>query len=181
MKTLLEKKKAIRNVGIIILLVISIIILCLLIRMSMFKDKVEDFRYKETILFYNITNGNDTCLVVGSLACDYYTLNIKVLDQKTFDYHFMRKVLNKEVIEVSEKYYKENEPYCLIPVDAINDIYDNHGVDSLLIYLDNYPINQLYRYDIKSFYWAAYILWENDIYVSLDTEVFYWYIDFKLE
>ena len=176
---MLEKKRGIRNVGIIILLVISMVILCFSIRISRFKDKVEAFRYKETILYYNITDGKDTCLQVSCLAGEYYAWNIKVLSQEIFDYLFIKKVLNNDIIEVSEKYYKEYEPYRLRPVDIINDIYDNHGLDSLLNYLDNYPINQLYRHDNKSFYWAAYILWQNNIHVSLDTEVFYWYIDYE--
>ena len=140
---------------------------------------MEAFRYKEIILYYNITDGKDTCLHVTCLAGEYYAQNIKLLNQHTFDYLFMKKVLNNDVIEVSEKYYKECEPYRLTPVDTINDIYDNHGLDSLINYLDVYPINTLYRYDRKSFFWAAYILWKNHIYVSLDTEVFYWYIDFE--
>lgn len=114
------------------------------------------------------------------LSWAYDALNIKVLDQKTFDYHFMRKVLNKEVIKVSEKYYKENEPYRVTPVDAISNIYNKYGLDSLLNYLDEYPITRLHNFDMASFKWATYILWQNDIYVSSDTESVYYYIDYDL-
>lgn len=183
MKTLLEKKKDIRNVGIIILLVISslsIVLLCITFFLSRFNNTVEKFRVSETRIFYSITNGQDTCLVMDCLSWAYDALNIKVLDQNTFDTYFMKKVFNDDVIEVSEKYYKEEEPYRVTPVDAISNIYNKYGLDSLLNYLDEYPITRLHNFDMASFKWATYILWQNDIYVSSDTESVYYYIDYDL-
>ncbi len=177
---MLEKKKGIRNVGIIILLVISslgVVILYITIGSSRFNDTVERFRDSETRIFYSITDGQDTCLVMDCLSCAYDVLNIKVLDQKTFDTYFMKRVFNNDVIEVSEKYYKEEEPYCVTPVDAISNMYNKYGLDSLLNYLDKYPITRLHNFDMASFKWSAYILWQNDIYVSSATECVYYYID----
>ena len=108
--------------GIIILLVISslsIVLLCITFFLSRFNNTVEKFRVSETRIFYSITNGQDTCLVMDCLSWAYDDLSIKVLDQNTFDTYFMKKVFNDDVIEVSEKYYKEEEPYCVTPVACI--------------------------------------------------------------
>lgn len=180
---MLEKKKGIRNVGIIILLVISslgVVILCITICSSRFNDTVERFRDSETRIFYSITDGQDTCLVMDCLSWVYDNLNVKVLGQKKFDTYFMKKVFNNDVIEVSEKYYKEEEPYCVTPVEAISNIYNKYGLDSLLNYLDKYPITQLHNFDMASFKWATYLLWKNDIYVSSAADCVYYYIDYDL-
>lgn len=136
------------------------------------------FRTRETVIFYNITDGNDTCLVSNYLDCAYEELNIKVVDRQSFDSYFLTKVLHNEMIEVSEEYLQQQKPYSIKPVESINNLYETYGLDSLLKYLEEYPINQLRKDDLDSFDWSAYLLWQNNIYVSLDGEAYYWYIDY---
>ncbi len=142
-------------------------------------SQIKRFRDRQTLIFYNITDGNDTCLVLNFLDCAYDELNIKVVDQREFDSYFLKKVLHDEVIEVSKEYIQKERPYRIKPVESISGIYENYGLDSLLNYLEEYPINQLHKDDKASFDWAAYLLWQNGIYVSLDWEVVYWYIDYS--
>lgn len=155
-----------------------VIIVCSFTNCSRTMDaKIKNIRSKSTLIFYSITDKKDTCIVIDFLDSSYNKLNIKVVDCKTFDSYFMKKVLNNEVIEVSEEYYRKEKKYRLTPVNAIDEIYTNNGLDSLLNYLNKYTINRLQRDDIVSFKWAAYILWQNDIYISLDNEISYFYID----
>lgn len=181
MRTLLEKRKSILKGGIIILLVISVIGNIILFITGYTPDmdsQSERFRNHQTLIFYNITDGNDTCLVLNFLDCAYEELNIKVVDWQSFDSYFLTKVLHNEIIEVSEEYLQKEKPYSIKPVESINNLYETYGLDSLLKYLEEYPINQLHKDDQDSFDWSAYLLWQNNIYVSLDGEVDYWYIDY---
>ena len=130
----------------------------------------------ESLIFYNITDGKDTCLVCSFCDFPYEELNIKVLDRESFDLCFFKKILNDEVIEVSEAYYQEQKPYHVVPVDAISALYDNYGLDGLLSYLNKYPIHQLSKDNPAAFDWAAYLLWKNGIDVALGDEVYQWYI-----
>ena len=179
MRTLLEKKKSILKGGIIILLVISVIgnIIQFITGYTPNMDS-QSARFYQTLIFYNITDGNDTCLVAGFHDCAYEKLNIKVVDRQSFDSYFLTKVLHNEIIEVSEEYLQKEKPYSIKPVESINNLYETYGLDSLLKYLEEYPINQLHKDDPDSFDWSAYLLWQNNIYVSEDGEVYYWYIDY---
>lgn len=178
---MLEQKKSILKGDIIILLAISIIesiILSVAGCTPTIDSQIKRFRDRQTLIFYNITDGNDTCLVLNFLDCVYDELNIKVVDWQTFDSYFLTKVLHNDVIAVSGEYLQKELPYSIKPVESISDLYENYGLDSLLNYLEEYPINQLHKDDKASFDWAAYLLWQNGIYVSLDWEVLYWYIDY---
>ena len=179
MRTLLEKKKSILKGGIIILLVISVIgnIIQFITGYTPNMDS-QSARFYQTLIFYNITDGNDTCLVSGYHDWAYEELNIKVVDRQSFDSYFLTKVLHNEIIEVSEEYLQKEKPYSIKPVESINNLYETYGLDSLLKYLEEYPIDQLHKDDLDSFYWSAYLLWQNNIYVSLEEEVYYWYIDY---
>ena len=179
MRTLLEKKKSILKGGIIILLVISVIgnIIQFITGYTPNMDS-QSARFWQTVIFYNITDGNDTCLVSGFHDWAYEELNIKVVDRQSFDSYFLTKVLHNEIIEVSEEYLQQQKPYSIKPVESINNLYETYGLDSLLKYLEEYPIDQLHKDDLDSFYWGAYLLWQNNIYVAEDGEVYYWYIDY---
>ena len=78
----------------------------------------------------------------------------------------------------SNKNTKKENPKNSDSLNSINNLYETYGLDSLLKYLEEYPINQLHKDDQDSFDWSAYLLWQNNIYVSLDGEVNYWYIDY---
>jgi hypothetical protein len=73
MRTLLEKKSILKG-GIIMLLVISVIGNIILFITGYTPDmdfQSERFRNQHTLIFYNITDGNDTCLVSNFLDCAY--------------------------------------------------------------------------------------------------------------
>lgn len=172
---------AIHKEGTIILLVISIIVSIILFITGCtptIDSNVKRFQTRQTLIFYNITDGIDTCLVSTFLDCAYDKLNIKIDDWQTFESHFLQKALHNDVIEVSEEYLQEERLYSIKPVESISGLYETYGLDSLLNYLDEYPINQLQKDDRYAFEWAAYLLWQNGIYVSLSQEVYYWYIDY---
>ncbi|MBR3564951.1 MAG: hypothetical protein IKN91_01290 [Paludibacteraceae bacterium] len=156
---------------------ISIIVFYFAICSMANKDKINNIQNNDCLIFYHITDLKDTCLISYLLVDVYYNLNIKILDEQTFYYHFMNKVFNGDIIEVSEDYYQKNEQYKINSVDAIDNIYNNYGLDSLLNYMYKYPINQLLKDDLAAFDWGTYILWQNGIYVSLDDETNMWYIN----
>jgi len=167
-------------------LVLGVVSLCSCGRKSSHEQKVvidpkiKEFRKHETLVFFRITDGKDTCLVLDFLDSFEERLNIKGLDQESFDANYSMKILNNEVIEVPEEYYSEEKKYCVTPVDTITTLYNNYGIYNFVYYLHQYPINKLAKEDKASFNWAAYLLWQNGIYVSLDEEVYYWYIDLDL-
>jgi hypothetical protein len=109
---------------------------------------------------------------------DNYNKKESIVDWQSFDSYFLTKVLHNEIIDVSEEFLQQRKPYSIKPVESINNLYETYGLDSLLKYLEEYPINQLRKDDLDSFDWSAYLLWQNNIYVSLDGEVYYWYIDY---
>lgn len=190
MRTLLGKKKVSLKEGIIILLVINFLIMGVVLLYScgrksphehkvVIDPKVKKFREYETLVFFRITDGKDTCLVLDFLDSFEERLNIKGLNQESFDANYSMKILNNEVIEVPEDYYREEKKYCVTPVEAVTALYNNYGIYNFVYYLDQYPINKLSKEDMASFYWAAYLLWQNGIYVSLAEEINYWYIDYS--
>ena len=142
-----------------------------------FAAKIDKFREGYTLIFYNISDGNDTCLVCGFSNTPYMQLNIKIIDEATFETFFLNKVVNGEIINVSETYYQETKRYSITSQNEINALYSEFGIDSLLNYAYDYPINQLYKDDRRSFDWVAYLLWKNNIYISLDDEIYWWFID----
>lgn len=136
-------------------------------------------QYDESLIFYSITDGKDTCLVCNFRETPYEVLNIKIMNQDRFNRIFFRKILNDEIIEVSETLFYRQKKHCSISVDStINALYDNYGLDSLLNYLYEYPLNQLSKDNPIAFHWAAYLLWQNEIDVTLDDEIYWWFIDY---
>ncbi len=142
-----------------------------------FDAKIDKLREGQTLIFYRISDGNDTCLVCGFSNTPYMRLNIKILDEYVFNTYFLNKVMSDEIIDVSESYYQETKRYSITPQNEIDALYNNYGIDSLLNYAYNYPINNLFKEDPKSFDWVAYLLWRNNIYVSVDDEIYWWFID----
>jgi hypothetical protein len=186
MKTLLGKKWIIHNVVIIILVVSNILAIIAVFYPSYFRIlNINKLKYydQQAVFFYHITDGKDTILIQDILLSVEDDMNFKVPDWKIFEYHFMKKILNNEIIEVSEEYMQQQKPYSLKPIDAIDNLYNNHGVDSLVnylnekssvIYMDLNNLNSLFNIDKASFRWAIYLLWKNGIYVSFDEDV--WHI-----
>lgn len=140
--------------------------------------KIKMFRDRQTLVFCRITDGKDTCLVGGFLDSFYDRLNIKDLNQESFDANYSTKILHNEVIDVSEECYRNEQPSCITPIDTISKLYNNWGIYNFLYYMEKYPINQLFKEDIDSFIWASYLLWQNGVYVSLSEEENYWYINY---
>lgn len=141
------------------------------------KSRIENFCDRQTLAFYYITNGKDTCLMSGFIDALYYQLNIKI-DESIFYEYIGEKVFNNGVITLSEDFYQEEEKYKITPNEKISNLYYEYGIDSLLKYLDKYPINKLAKDDMNAFDWSAYLLWQNNIYISLDHDVLWWYIDY---
>lgn len=162
------------------LMVISILCLVLLLTGCTAKySRVKQLcQYNESLIFYRITDGKDTCLVCNFRETPYEILNIRLMDRETFKKEFFKKILNNDVIEVSEILFCKQQKHCSISIDsATNALYNHYGLDSLLNYLYQYPMNQLYKDNSDAFYWSAYLLWQNDIDVALDDEIYWWYID----
>ena len=124
---------------IIILVVSNILAIIAVFYPSYFRIlNINKLKYydQQAVFFYHITDGKDTILIQDILLSVEDDMNFKVLDWKIFEYHFMKKILNNEIIEVSEEYMQQQKPYSLKPIDAIDNLYNNHGVDSLVNYLN---------------------------------------------
>lgn len=185
MKTLLEKTKDILKEGIIIPMVISVLFIVSLLlcacnnsrsRATIIDPQIKMLRDRQTLVFYTLTDGKDTCLLCDFLDSFYERLKSQNLNQESFDAYYSMKVLNNEVIDVSKEYYEEQKRLSIIPVDTISKLFENYGIINFVYYLDSYPINKLSKDDVDSFIWAAYLLWQNNYYVSLADELNYWYI-----
>ena len=55
--------------------------------------------------------------------------------------------------------------------------YNECGLEGLEHYVENSPLVIFEKAEQEAFEWAAYILWENNISVSIDDESASWYVE----
>ena len=92
-------------------------------------------------------------------------------------YRFIEKTIeNDQVLVVSNSYFLMREDYKTLRNATADSIHREYGLEGLERYVENYP-PILVEGDKEAFLWAAYILWENNIFVADDDESASWYIE----
>ena len=130
----------------------------------------------DTLIFLNVTNTVDTCIVWTFPDALYSDLNIKCISERKF-YEYIKKVINlDQVIVVSDKYYQALKVNQIISNVIIDSIYATCGIDGVKKYVSNAPIINIENNDEEAFLWAAYLLWKNGIHVSIDDADCEWYV-----
>ena len=128
----------------------------------------------DTLIFLNVTNGEDTCLAWTFPSSLYYQLNIKCMSERNF-YRFIEKTIEKnQAIVVSNSYFLIREDYKTLRNATADSIHKECGLEGLKRYVENNP-PILVEGDKEAFLWAAYILWENNILVAEADEDAAWY------
>ena len=128
----------------------------------------------DTLIFLNVTNGEDTCLTWTFPSSLYYELNIKCMSELDF-YKYIEKTIEKnQAIVVSNSYFLMCEDYKTLRNATADSIHKECGLEGLKRYVENHP-PILVDGDIDAFLWAAYILWENNILVVDADEDAAWY------
>ena len=65
---------------------------------------------------------------------------------------------------------------CITRSNIADSIYNECGLEGLEHYVENSPLVIFEKAEQEAFEWAVYILWENNIRVSIDDESASWYI-----
>ncbi len=140
---------------------------------NVMKDCVEP----HTLIFLNMTNEKDTCMIWTFTSSLYYDLNIKCMSERDF-YEYLEEIIEKkQVLIVSDDYFLMSQKETNITRSDIADsIYSEYGLEGLKHYIENSPLVTFIEADQKAFIWAAYLLWRNNIIVSIDDESASWYI-----
>mgnify|MGYP007025049657 FL=1 len=141
---------------------------------NIMKDCIEP----HTLIFLNMTNEKDTCMIWTSTSSLYYELNIKCMSEKDF-YGYLEEIIEKkQVLIVSDDYFLMSQKQTNITRSDIADsIYNEYGLEGLKHYIENSPLVTFVEADQEAFIWAAYLLWRNNILVSIDDESASWYIE----
>lgn len=128
------------------------------------------------LIFINISNGEDTCLICTDPCSLYYELNIKCMSQRDFNKSIGRIIEKKQVMVVSDSYFLARQDDT-ITYDAIADsIYMQYGLKGLEDYVEKKSLI-LAEGDKDTFLWAAYILWNNNMWIAVSDEDASWYIE----
>lgn len=140
---------------------------------NIMKDCVEP----HTLIFLNMTNEKDTCMIWTFTSSLYYELNIKCMSERDF-YEYLEEIIEKkQVLIVSNDYFQMYQEENSITRSGIADsIYNESGLEGLEHYIENSPLVTFVEADQKAFIWASYLLWRNNLQVSIDDESASWYI-----
>lgn len=154
--------------------IILVIYLCLLVSSCI--SKRGSGLTPATLIFVNITNKDDTCLIwtfAGTLDDD---LNIKCMSGSDFYAYLEHTIAKKQIIEVSNSYFLICQDNNITYNATADSIYREYGLDGLVRYIENSP-PILTDGNKDTFFWAAYILWENDLRVVIGDEEPTWDIE----
>jgi len=100
------------------------------------------------------------------------------MSEKDF-YGYLEEIIEKkQVLIVSDDYFLMSQKQTNITRSDIADsIYNEYGLEGLKHYIENSPLVTFVEADQEAFIWAAYLLWRNNILVSIDDESASWYIE----
>lgn len=134
----------------------------------------EDYLDQHTLIFLNVTNEHDTCMIETSPGSLYYELNIKCMSELDF-YEYIEEIINKkQVLVVSDSYFPLCQEEIITRSDIADSIYNECGLEGLVYYIEHSPLVIFAKADQEAFTWAAYLLWDNNIRVSIDDESASW-------
>ena len=130
----------------------------------------------DTLIFLNVTNGEDTCLTWTFPSSLYYELNIKCMSELDFYEYIEDAIEKKQALVVSDDYFLMCQEESITRSNIADSIYNEYGLVGLEHYIENSPLVISAKADQEAFEWAAYLLWENNIRVSIDDEDASWYV-----
>lgn len=162
-------------------LAISMLISMLLVSCNS-KDKVKykwitqsDGVSERECCFYQLTCDEfmDTITVLGSRGELYDILSIKCMDYDTFGDFVATSILEGKPIAVNREVYLS---YChdrgVVDWHKVKEIQGKYETaDSLAHYLINYPARKLWRDKPVDFIAAAYICWQNNLFLYQDFDI----------
>lgn len=130
----------------------------------------------DTLIFLRVTNKKDTC-TIGTFTSDlYYELNIKCMSELDFYEYIEDAIEKKQALVVSDDYFLVCQKDSITRSNIADSIYNECGLEGLEHYVENSPLVIFAKSDQEAFEWAAYLLWENNIRVSIADEDASWYI-----
>jgi len=130
-----------------------------------------------TLIFLSVTDKKDTCKIGTSPSSLYYELNIKCMSELDFDEYINDVIEKNQVLVVSDSYFLLCKENSITRSDIVDSMYNECGLEGLEHYVENCPLVIFAKADQEAFMWAAYLLWENNIRISIDDEDASWYID----
>ena len=107
----------------------------------------------------------------------YYQLNIKCISESNFYAYINETIEKKQVLVLSDSYFRLCQEYSITHSDIVDSIYNESGLNGLVHYVENSPLIIFSKSGQETFEWAAYILWRNNIRVSIDDEDASWYVE----
>ncbi len=129
----------------------------------------------DAFIFLSVTNKHDTCTIGTSPSSLYYQLNIKCRSEQDFYEYIEETIEKKKVLVVSDGYFLMcKEENSITRSDIADSIYSEYGLEGLEHYVENSPLVIFADADQDAFIWAVYLLWRNNIRVSIDDESASW-------
>ena len=133
--------------------------------------------HPDTLIFLSVTNKQDTCVIGRSPNSLYQQLNIKCMSEHDFYDCIDETIKKKRALVVSDSYFLLCQEDRITRSDIADSIYNECGLEGLEHYVENSPLVIFEKAEQEAFEWAAYILWENNISVSIDDESASWYVE----
>lgn len=129
-----------------------------------------------TLIFLSVTNKQDTCMIGTFPSSLYYQLNIKCISEQDFYDYIDETIEKKRALVLSDSYFILYQEDSITRSNIADSIYNECGLEGLEHYVENSPLVIFEKAEQEAFEWAVYILWENNIRVSIDDESASWYI-----
>lgn len=139
-------------------------------------NKKEDYLDLDPFIFVSVTNKHDTCTIGTFTSALYYELNIKCMSELDFYEYIEDAIEKKRALVLSDSYFLLYQKDSITRSDVADSIYNECGLEGLEHYVENSPLVIFEKAEQEAFEWAVYILWENNIRVSIDDESASWYI-----
>lgn len=139
-------------------------------------NKKEDYLDLDPFIFVSVTNKHDTCTIGTFTSALYYELNIKCMSELDFYEYIEDAIEKKQALVVSDDYFLMCQEESITRSNIADSIYNEYGLVGLEHYVENSPLVIFEKAEQEAFEWAVYILWENNIRVSIDDESASWYI-----
>ena len=137
----------------------------------------EDYLDLDPFIFVSVTNKHDTCTIGTFTSALYYELNIKCMSELDFYEYIEDAIEKKQALVVSDDYFLVCQKDSITRSNIADSIYNECGLVGLEHYVENSPLVIFEKADQEAFEWAAYILWENNIRVSIADEDASWCVE----
>lgn len=113
-------------------------------------------------------------MIVTSPSSLYYQLNIKCISDQDFYDYIDETIEKKRALVLSDSYFLLCQEDRIVRSDIADCIYNEYGLEGLKHYIEDSPLVISAKADQEAFEWSAYILWQNNIRVTIDDEDASW-------